>query len=170
MGGHVSGAHQALVMTTVVHMHAAAHRAYHGPRGSSNRLTHFVTLILPRLDRLLVRADFKTGLLKLASGKRHLIVHDGDDYNDGHDNSDDEDYDYDDYVCCLVDTVYTILENLHVLRLEFALWSLHDRSRDSMLGARPRRPSAQNICSPCLLRHAQLLQVRRPVLVHPRHR
>ena len=69
MGGRMRGAHQALLMTTVVHVHAAAHRAYHGPRGGGNRPTHFVTLILPRLVRVVVRADFNTRLRKLESSK-----------------------------------------------------------------------------------------------------
>ena len=68
MGGHVRGTHQALLMSTVVDMHAAAHRAYDGPRGGGNRPTHFVTLMLPRLVRVLARAHFKTRLLKLESG------------------------------------------------------------------------------------------------------
>ena len=68
MGGHVRGTHQALLMAIVVHMHAAAHRAYHGPRGGGKRPTHFVILILPRLVRVLVRADFNARLLRLESG------------------------------------------------------------------------------------------------------
>ena len=77
MGGHVRGTHQALLMTIVVHMHAAAHRAYHGPRGGGERSTHFVILMLPRLVRVLVRADLNTRLLKLESGKHTMIFHDG---------------------------------------------------------------------------------------------
>ena len=57
-------------------MDAAAHRVYHRPRGGGNRSTHFVTLILPRLVRVLVRAGFNTRLLKLESGKHNLIFHD----------------------------------------------------------------------------------------------
>ena len=68
MGGHVRGTHQALLMSTVADMHAAAHRAYHGPRGGGNRSTHFVILMLPRLVRLLVRADFNARILRLESG------------------------------------------------------------------------------------------------------
>ena len=68
MCGHVRGAHRALLMSTVADMHAAAHRAYHGPRGGGKRPTHFVILMLPRPVRVLVRADFNARLLRLESG------------------------------------------------------------------------------------------------------
>ena len=76
-------------MTIVVHTHAGARRAYHGARDDGNQLTHFVTLILPRLVRVSVRGDVDTRLLKLESGKHSVKVDDGDDDGGDTDEGDD---------------------------------------------------------------------------------
>ena len=89
MGGHVRGSYATSLMTTVVHTHAGARRAYHGARGDGNTITHFVTLMLPRLVRVSVRGDFDTRLLKLESGKHSVKVDDGDDGGGDTDEGDD---------------------------------------------------------------------------------